>query len=197
MDDIAYSFGTGDDLSTWHTAASLDLGSGEPDAVVLDFDGDGLYDDAMWDSDGDLIADTAVLDVGPDAHHYTDPSGLGLWDQYQYVDDQRTDDPLADRQDADRPSGIEWHDVAGAVHVVADSGEQLTPVDFHGDGRTNDAVVDIDGDGRADGILIGSDDRSIHRFDALVTHDQVLVDRDGNGVLDDSQTTTWPDASSP
>lgn len=179
MDGIAYSFGTGGDVSTWHTAASLDLGSGALDAVALDFDGDGLYDDAMWDSDGDLIADTAVLDVGPGAHHYTDPSGLGLWNQ------------------AADSAGIEWRDAAGAAQVVPVSGEPFTPVDFHGDGHVNDAVVDIDGDGRADAVLIGSDDRSIRRFDALVTHDRVLVDHDGDGVLDGTEPATWPDVSSP
>ena len=161
MDGIAYSFGSGGDVSTWHTAPSLDLGSGAPDAVALDFDGDGLFDDAMWDSDGDLIADTAVLDVGADAVYYTDPSGHGIWDR-----------PLA-----------------------APTGEKFPPIDYQGDGRSNDAEVDVDGDGRADAILIGADARP-GKFDALVVDGRILVDHDGDGVLDGVEELT-PDESSP
>nr|WP_231914444.1 hypothetical protein [Rhodococcus sp. LB1] len=47
----------------------------------MDFDGDGLLDDAMWDSDGDGVADRSVLDYDADdeARYFTDPSGNGTW----------------------------------------------------------------------------------------------------------------------
>lgn len=49
---ITYGFGTGvGEMSEWTSAADRDLsGDGVPDAVRLDFDGDGSADDAMWDS---------------------------------------------------------------------------------------------------------------------------------------------------
>ncbi|RDI48293.1 hypothetical protein [Nocardia mexicana] len=86
MTEIEYVFGTGDGVRTvWSSQADLDLsGTGGYDAVALDFDGDGLADDALWDSDGDGIAEIAALDLDDDGvldGYFTDPGGLGVWDQ--------------------------------------------------------------------------------------------------------------------
>lgn len=85
MTDIEYSFGTGDGVvHTWSGAADLDVaGTGLFDAVALDFDGDGMADDALWDATGSGVADLAALDLDDDGrpdHFYTDPTGLGTWD---------------------------------------------------------------------------------------------------------------------
>ncbi|WP_405159759.1 hypothetical protein OG203_25260 [Nocardia sp. NBC_01499] len=85
MDEIEYVFGTGDGtVHVWTSQADLELaGPGTGDAVRLDFDGDGLADDAMWDTSGSGIADVAALDLDNDGvldHFYTDPSGNGTWD---------------------------------------------------------------------------------------------------------------------
>lgn len=87
MNEIEYVFGTGDGtVHVWHSQADLELAgpaSASADAIRLDFDGDGLADDAMWDTCGSGIADVAALDLDDDGvldHFYTDPSGLGTWD---------------------------------------------------------------------------------------------------------------------
>ncbi|TLG18016.1 hypothetical protein FEK35_02565 [Nocardia cyriacigeorgica] len=83
MNEIEYAFGTGDGtVDVWSTQANLEL-AGSPDAVQLDFDGDGLIDDAMWDTQGDGVADVAALDLNDDGvldAFFTDPSGHGVWD---------------------------------------------------------------------------------------------------------------------
>ncbi|NEW27318.1 hypothetical protein [Nocardia cyriacigeorgica] len=83
MNEIEYAFGTGDGaVDVWSTQANLEL-AGSPDAVQLDFDGDGLIDDAMWDTQGDGVADVAALDLNDDGvldAFFTDPSGTGVWD---------------------------------------------------------------------------------------------------------------------
>ncbi|MCP2318626.1 hypothetical protein APR12_003981 [Nocardia amikacinitolerans] len=84
MNDIEYGFGTGDGaVHVWSSPADLDLArTGTADAIQMDFDGDGLADDALWDSHGTGIADVAALDLDDDGvldHFYTDPTGLGTW----------------------------------------------------------------------------------------------------------------------
>ncbi|WP_054815225.1 hypothetical protein [Nocardia arizonensis] len=85
MNEIEYVFGTGDGTThTWTSQADLDLArTGALDAVQLDFDGDGLADDALWDTTGSGTADIAALDLDDDGlldHFYTDPTGAGTWD---------------------------------------------------------------------------------------------------------------------
>ncbi|WP_147140241.1 hypothetical protein [Nocardia ninae] len=87
MNEIEYVFGTGDGpVHVWSSEADLELArSGTADAVQLDFDGDGLADDAMWDTAGSGIADVAALDLDDDGvldHFYTDPTGLGTWNHH-------------------------------------------------------------------------------------------------------------------
>ncbi|MET7770441.1 hypothetical protein [Nocardia sp. NPDC005366] len=85
MNEIEYVFGTGDGtVHVWASEADLDLAdTGTTDAVQLDFDGDGLADDALWDATGAGVADIAALDLDDDGvldHFYTDPTGLGTWE---------------------------------------------------------------------------------------------------------------------
>ncbi|WP_194832471.1 hypothetical protein [Nocardia sp. XZ_19_369] len=87
MNEIEYVFGTGDGpVHVWSSEADLELArSGTADAVQLDFDGDGLADDALWDTAGSGIADVAALDLDDDGvldHFYTDPAGLGTWNHH-------------------------------------------------------------------------------------------------------------------
>ncbi|WP_174189060.1 hypothetical protein [Nocardia barduliensis] len=87
MDEIEYVFGTGDGtVHVWTSEADLELGgTGTADAVRLDFDGDGIADDALWDSAGSGHADIAALDLDDDGvldHFFTDPTGLGTWNHH-------------------------------------------------------------------------------------------------------------------
>ncbi|MBJ8346463.1 pullulanase [Antrihabitans sp. YC2-6] len=182
MGGIEYSFGTGpDDPTSWSSAPDRDLGElGAPDAVALDFDGDGLIDDAMWDSDHDLVADTAALDLDDDGEvdvFYADPTGTGIWN----------DAVLRPTSVAEPAAGIEWRDSSGHRHLIAAEEAATALVDYDGDGSATDAVVDTDHDLRADGILLGSTGDSGKRFDSLVVTGQpdiALVDTDGDGILD-------------
>lgn len=84
MDEIEYVFGTGDGcVHVWTSEADLELGgTGAADAVRLDFDGDGIADDALWDPAGAGRAEVAALDLDDDGvpdHFFTDPTGLGTW----------------------------------------------------------------------------------------------------------------------
>ncbi|WP_280239153.1 hypothetical protein [Nocardia abscessus] len=87
MNEIEYVFGTGDGpVHVWTSEADLELGgTGTADAVRLDFDGDGIADDALWDSAGSGRADIAALDLDDDGvldHFFTDPTGLGTWNHH-------------------------------------------------------------------------------------------------------------------
>ncbi|MEU1550903.1 hypothetical protein [Nocardia sp. NPDC005745] len=84
MNEIEYVFGTGDGpVHVWASQADLELGdTGAADAVRLDFDGDGIADDALWDPAGSGRAGIAALDLDDDGvpdHFFTDPTGLGTW----------------------------------------------------------------------------------------------------------------------
>lgn len=134
MDSLEYSFGNGVDApTTWTSLADLSVGAiGSFDAVRLDFDGDGLLDDAMWDSGGDGVADHSVLDVddADDARFFTDPSGEGTWNR----EVQRPDAaPLDVTEYAPVPSGP-WADpshhdgpASGGYDVRPVSMEPLVP----------------------------------------------------------------------
>ncbi|NKR45236.1 hypothetical protein GS506_09180 [Rhodococcus hoagii] len=89
------------------------------DAVRLDFDGDGLVDDAMWDSDGD----GRVRPRGPRR--------------------RRSRGPLLRRSGPKRAVGTA--DSANRSRPVRRRGGGR--VDFDGDGDRDDASVDADGDG--------------------------------------------------
>ncbi|HNP56419.1 MAG TPA: hypothetical protein PK331_10010 [Gordonia sp. (in: high G+C Gram-positive bacteria)] len=159
---IAHTFGTGfGETHTWHAPADADLnGDGRLDSVRLDFDGDGLADDAMIDADGDGVAEYAALDLDDD----------GTPDTY-FTD---TGNGVWGVR-SPPPSGF------GAVESGAPPkpGRQWRPVDLDGDGAPDATLVtfadgrrelhlDTDGDGRTDTVLVDSDgdgvvDRVRHR----------------------------------
>jgi hypothetical protein len=125
----------GDDgtAAMWHGRPDLDLdGDGRLDAVGLDFDGDGMHDDALADFDSDGIADHAVLDLDNDGtpeSSFTD-DGSGTW-------------AVA----VDRGGQLRWFGLDGAEHT----GGPL--VDFDGQGRLDDRLLDADHNGVADRVL--------------------------------------------
>lgn len=114
MNEIEYVFGTGDGpVHVWTSEAGLTLGdTGTPDAVGLDFDGDGIADDALWDAAGCGRADIAALDLDDDGvldHFFTDPTGLGTWNhQITGLPGDTANEPLdwIVRTDADAPDRL-------------------------------------------------------------------------------------------
>jgi hypothetical protein len=125
----------GDDgtAAMWNGRPDLDLdGDGRLDAIGLDFDGDGMRDDALADFDGDGLADHAVLDLDNDGtpeSFFTD-DGSGTW-------------AVA----VERGGQLRWYGLDGVEHT----GGPL--VDFDGQGRPDDRLLDIDGNGVADRVL--------------------------------------------
>lgn len=154
---ITYHFGTGRGPVHRHRSpADLALGGPAPDAVALDFDGDGRVDDALWDADGDGRADRALLDLDDDGRPeaaFVDPSGRGTW---------ATREPELDTDADGVPDG--WP--AGAGRVLCD---------LDSDGVADQLLVDHDGDGRAETAYAGS---SASRWDVL------LADTDSDGLVD-------------
>jgi hypothetical protein len=193
---LAYVFGTGDGPVHRHVSrADLDLGpAGDPDAVALDFDGDGRVDDALWDSDGDGVADRSVLDLDDDGrpdHAYTDPSGRGLWDARTSLDTVPSTGPAAG-------AALSWTDVRGR------SAQASAGLDTDGDGVLDgvavdadhepgsEVVCDLDGDGRAEQLLVDADGDGRHELAYLSSvpgspsarWDVLLLDTDGDGAVD-------------
>ena len=193
---MRYHFGTGHGPVHRHTSsADLDLPGGAvegPDAVRLDFDGDGRVDDALWDSDGDGAADRAVLDLDDDGRperFFADPSGRGVWDA-----------PVT-------PVGptLRFDDVRGreaTVRVVIDTDGDGVPdgavVDADHDPATRDTVCDLDGDGLADQLLVDADaDGRAERAYAMSDPgsprwDVLLTDLDADGVVETTVTEGAP-----
>ena len=187
---LHYRFGSGRGPVHRHTSpADLDLPGGavvgRPDAVRLDFDGDGRVDDALWDADGDGTADRAVLDLDDDGRPeraFADPSGRGVWDAPVDV--------------ADPGSGaFRFTDVRGregSVRADVDSDGDGVPdaavVDADHDPATHDTVADLDGDGVADEMLVtspGATGRAYATSDpGSPRWDVLLADVDGDGAVD-------------
>jgi hypothetical protein len=147
---IEYVFGSGNGhINTYTSAADLTLGTGAPDAVRLDFDGDGLIDDALWDRDGDGRADCSGLDLDDDGLPevwFTD-NGSGVWAvPTTPTPDVASETPTPDRTFDSDADGRE--DIA-----VSRSGGRLY-IDTDADQRFDQVLVDSDLDGVADGVAV-------------------------------------------
>ncbi|PYE18716.1 hypothetical protein DFR67_104298 [Williamsia limnetica] len=177
---IEYVFGPGDGTTqSWASPAALTLGSGGPDAVRIDFDGDGRFDDAMWDRDRDGRADCSVLDLDDDGRPdawFTD-DGSGVWGQGL---DHSDPVPRGDEE-------VRWSDPTGERHTspaITDPQGACAEVDVVGDNGTDDVVCDRDSDGLAEIVLMRSGGRLYLDTDADSQLDQVLVDSDRDGTAD-------------
>jgi hypothetical protein len=195
---ISYVFGTGQGPVHRHASpADTDLPGGAmagPDAVVLDFDGDGRVDDALWDADGDGAAERSVLDLDDDGradHAYADPSGRGVWDARAALDAGPGPATVG-------TVALTWTDVRGrsgdgapaldtdgdgvldgvAADADHEAGDEVLS-DLDGDGRAEQMLVDADHDGRAELAYLSSEPGSPSaRWDVL------LVDTDADGAVD-------------
>ena len=126
-----------------------------------DFDGDGLYDDAMADFDGDGSADHAALDLDDDGLAealYTD-DGTGAWTM---IGGAAAGPP--------RWFGLDGHEHSGTGSTDIDGdgvAERLLDIDRDGladralragpDGVIGSGYVDTDGDGHWDVMLADTD----------------------------------------
>ena len=187
--------------------ADADLsGDGAPDAVRLDFDGDGRVNEALWDSDGDGAADRAVLDLDDDGRpeaRFTDPSGRGLWDGH----DGLLPVPHLPASGAALPATgrgreLRWGDVRGRDAVAAveldtdgDGVADGARVEADHDASTVELVCDLDGDGRAEQLLVDRDHDGSFESAYLPSAgpgsgsarwDVLLADTDGDAVVDTS-----------
>lgn len=214
MGTISYHFGTGRGPVHHHASPADATAPGGrpdagPDAVRLDFDGDGRVDDLLWDADGDRRADHAVLDLDDDGRAeraFTDPSGRGVWDAAVAG---------AALTLADGPGSpgvgdpVVWADVRGR------SGEGTAEQDSDGDGRADavavevdhdprsaELVCDLDGDGRAEQLLVDHGRDGVFESAYLSSSgpvatarwDVLLVDADGDGAVETTATeggTGW------
>ena len=132
--------------------------------IGLDFDGDGLRDDALADLDLDGIADHAILDVTEGGGRWFTDDGTGTW-------------AVAAAQRS-AGAGMRWQTLDG----VEQSGGPL--VDFGGDGAADDRLTDTDGDGLADRVI--ADDGSVGYVDTDGDGrwDVRFADDDGDGAAD-------------
>jgi hypothetical protein len=199
---LSYHFGTGRSPVHRHvSAADADVAGGRaagPDAVRLDFDGDGRVDDLLWDADGDGRADRALLDLDDDGHAergFTDPSGRGVWDA-----------PVPVAPVGPVPGGsLSWTDVrgrAGAGRAVRDSDgdgrADAVAADVDHDARSAELVCDLDGDGRAEQLLVDHDRDGVFESAYLSSTgpagrwDVLLADTDSDGAV---ETAVAEDAS--
>ncbi|MGV0849182.1 pullulanase [Mycolicibacterium phlei] len=153
--DYCLSDGDGS-ASIWSAPPDVDIGGF--DAVGLDFDGDGLVDDAMADLDADDVADHLVRDHATDPAYFTD-DGTGTW-----------------AIGVDPVRGLRWFGLDGAEQF----GGPL--VDLDGDGDVDDRLLDSDGDGLADRAFGGGD--AWVDTDADGRWDLKLTDSDGDGRAD-------------
>lgn len=179
---IEYVFGLGDGLITsWTSAPDLTLGTAGPDAVRIDFDGDGRFDDAMWDRDGDGSADCSVLDLDDDGRPdmwFTD-NGSGVWASEL------------------EPGGadLSWVGPEGDRHTsraLPDTEGACAGVDVVGDGKTEDRACDRDSDGRAEILVLRTGGRVYLDTDLDDRLDHVLVDTDRDGTADTAFTAGDP-----
>lgn len=172
---IEYVFGPGNGATqAWTSPADLTVGPGGPDAVRIDFDGDGRTDDAMWDRDGDGRADCSVLDLDDDGRHdawFTD-DGSGVWGHVLVRDEGE----------------LRWNDPQGEQHTSpakTDQDGSCASVDVvSSDGGTDDQVCDRDSDGLAEIVMMRSAGRLYLDTDLDSQLDQVLVDSDQDGAAD-------------
>lgn len=179
---ITYRFGTGRGPVHHHRSPpDRALGGAAPDAVALDFDGDGRVDDALWDTDGDGEADRALLDLDDDGHAeraFADPSGRGVWDAratVAFTDVRGRDGRAVATLDTDGdgvPDG-------GSAEVDRDPATHEVVCDLDGDGRADQLLVDHDGDGRAESAYGSTGPDGLgYRWDVL------LADTDADGTAD-------------
>ena len=179
---ISYRFGTGHGPVHHHRSpADRALGGAGPDAVALDFDGDGRVDDALWDTDGDGVADRAVLDLDDDGRPeraFADPSGRGVWD--------RSADHVVTFTDVRGRAGT----VVAAVDTDGDGVPDGGSAEVDHDPAGRETVCDLDGDGRADQLLVDHDRDGAYESAYLSSAgpagrwDVLLADTDGDGAVE-------------
>lgn len=180
---IEYLFGPGDGSTTsWTSSPDLTLGTGDPDAIRIDFDGDGRLDDAMWDRDGDGRADCSVLDLDDDGSpdRWFGDDGSGVWGSELSVG----------------AADLSWVGPDGEHHTSRadpDPEGACAAVDVAGDGKTADTVCDRDSDGRAEILVLRTGGRVYFDTDLDEELDQVLVDSDLDGTADSAFTVGDPE----
>jgi len=132
----------------------------------MDFDGDGLFDDALLDLDDDGLADHVGLDLDDDGSPesvFAD-DGSGTWAMTPGSEGR-----------------LRWLGLDGAEHSAAE------PVDFDGDGIF-DRILDTDRNGSADRVLLAGADGGIAAgyidTDGDGRWDVRLHDTDGDGAAD-------------
>lgn len=132
----------------------------------MDFDGDGLFDDALLDLDGDGLADRVGLDLDNDGSP-----------EMMFADDGSGTWALTPGSEA----RLRWLGLDGAEHSATG------PVDFDVDGIV-DRLLDTDRDGSADRVLLAGDGGGFPTgyvdTDGDGRWDVKLHDSDGDGAAD-------------